>query len=40
MVLHGTNDLGNNRVEAVWRDTTPLANRPRAFARIETRVIP
>jgi hypothetical protein len=40
MLLHGTNDLGNNRLEAVWRDTTPFTNRPRTFARVEARVIP
>ncbi len=39
MVLHETTDLGGNRLEAVWRDTAPLATRPRAFARIEARVV-
>jgi GH18 family chitinase len=39
MVLHETLDLGNNRLEAVWRDTTPMTNRPRAFARVEARVV-
>lgn len=40
MVLHETIDQGDDRIEAVWRDIAPLAARPRAFARVETRVIP
>ena len=40
MLLHQTADLGNNRIEAVWHDTAPLSWRPRAFARIEARIIP
>jgi GH18 family chitinase len=40
MILHETIDLGGNRIEAVWRDSAPLAGRPRAFARVETRTVP
>jgi GH18 family chitinase len=40
MVLHETIDLGGNRIEAIWRDTAPCSTRPRAFARVEARVIP
>ena len=40
MLLHQTVDLGNNHIEAVWRDTAPLPWRPRAFGRIEARIIP
>jgi hypothetical protein len=40
MILHETINLGGNRIEAVWRDTAPLAGRPRAFARVETRTVP
>jgi hypothetical protein len=40
MVLHETIDLGGNRIEAVWRDTVPRAQRSRAFARVEARVTP
>lgn len=40
MILHETLDLGGNRLEAVWRDTLPLATRPRAFARVEARTTP
>lgn len=40
MILHETVDLGGSRLEAVWRDTLPLAARPRAFARVEARTTP
>lgn len=40
MDLHETVDLGNNRLETVWRDTAPLSNRPQSFARIEASSVP
>lgn len=40
MILHETVNLGGKRLEAVWRDTLPLATRPRAFARVEARTAP
>jgi GH18 family chitinase len=38
MTLHGTQTTGANRVEAIWRDNSPIGNR--GFARVEARLKP
>jgi len=40
MVLQQTNDLGNGKVEAVWRDTTPMSTHPTSFAHLQARIKP
>lgn len=38
MILHQALPRGDGRVDAVWRDTVPLAERPAAFGKVEARL--